>query len=289
MITVPKITLPPSSVIWNSKAATLSPPSCRAASIAAASRIAVMAIGADDARRVGAGRHDPERMDEAVEAKARTATVSIIFLTQRPMTNATASQTRAPSTRGMASAILLSMLVAGSEMAEICRICSAPMAAKMMMIAETVIPTALAIELRAGAVPSWRHAALVDGQRCLADADPGAAEQPLEVERAEHCLDDMADDPGQDQPGEEEQAGAQQARQEGEHLVGQRGHRRQHARQAERLQRRDQPDQPHQPIGQPAELGPDDFAAAPRMALEDRHPVDAAWPRPIAPPWRRNG
>ena len=163
------------------------------------------------------------------------------------------------------------------------------MAAKMMITAETVTPTALAIELRAGAAPSLRHAALVDRERRLADAEPGAAEQPLEVERAERGLDDMADDPRQDQPGEEEQAGAEQARQEGEHLVGERGDRRQHARQAERLQRRDQSDQPHQPIGEAAELGADAVAADPGMALQDRHPVDQPGDAPTAPPWRRNG
>ena len=82
------------------------------------------------------------------------STVSISVLTQRPMTKASASQTSAASTWGMASAMVLSMAVAGSEIAEICRICSAPMAAKMMMTAETVTPTAVAIELRAGAAPS---------------------------------------------------------------------------------------------------------------------------------------
>jgi hypothetical protein len=50
--------------------------------------------------------------------------------------------------------MLFKAFVAGSAIAEICRICRAPIAAKMMMIAETVTPTALAIELRAGAVPS---------------------------------------------------------------------------------------------------------------------------------------
>ena len=50
--------------------------------------------------------------------------------------------------------------------------------------------------------------------------EPGAARQPLEVERAKRGLDDMADDPPEDQPGEEDQAGAEQARNEGEHFVG---------------------------------------------------------------------
>ena len=114
------------------------------------------------------------------------------------------------------------MSVAGSEIAEICRICSAPMAAKMMIIADTVIPTALAIELRAGAAPSCATPLSSTATGASPMLEPGAAEQPLEVERAERRLDDMADDPRQDQPGEEEQAGAEQARQEGEHLVGQR-------------------------------------------------------------------
>ena len=97
------------------------------------------------------------------------------------------------------------------------------MAAKMMMIAETVTPTARAIELRAGS------GAFAGGRRVSSTASgaspmlmPGAAEQPLEVERAERGLDDVADDAREDQPGEEEQAGAEQPRQEGEHFVGQR-------------------------------------------------------------------
>ena len=94
------------------------------------------------------------------------------------------------------------------------------MAAKMMIIADTVIPTARAIELRAGATPSLAVPVAVDRDRRFAQLEAGPAGQPLEVERAERRLDDVADDPRQDQPGEEEQAGAEQPRQEGEHFVG---------------------------------------------------------------------
>ncbi len=65
---------------------------------------------------------------------------------------------------------MLSMFVAGSEIAAICRIWSAPIAAKMMMIAETVTPTARAIELRAGATPSVAMPLAVDRDRRFADA-----------------------------------------------------------------------------------------------------------------------
>ena len=44
MISVPKITLPPSAVTWARKIAIWSPPSCRAASIDAARMIATMAM-----------------------------------------------------------------------------------------------------------------------------------------------------------------------------------------------------------------------------------------------------
>ena len=166
MITVPKMTLPPSSVIWNSRAATLSPPNCRAASIAAASRIAVMAMA--PTTRDGLALAGMMPSARTLSSKPRLgSTVSINVLTQRPMRKAIASQTSAASTRGMASAMVLSIAVAGSEIAEICRICSAPMAAKMMIIADTVTPTARAIELRAGAAPSVGDAGLVDRQRRL--------------------------------------------------------------------------------------------------------------------------
>ena len=61
------------------------------------------------------------------------STVSISVLTHRPMRKAIASHTSAASTRGMARAMVLSIAVAGSEIAAICRIWSAPMAAKMMI------------------------------------------------------------------------------------------------------------------------------------------------------------
>ncbi len=91
----------------------------------------------------------------------------------------------------------------------------------------------------------------------------------------------MADYPRQDQPGEEEQPGTEQARQEGEHFVGERGDRGQHPRQAERLQGRDQPDQPHQPIGQPPQFLADAVAANAGVALEDRHLVDKLGDPPL--------
>ena len=71
MITVPKITLPPSSVIWNSKAATLSPPSLPRRLDGGGEQDRGHGDGADDARRVGARRHDAERADDVVEAEAR--------------------------------------------------------------------------------------------------------------------------------------------------------------------------------------------------------------------------
>ena len=80
---------------------------------------------------------------------------------------------------------------------------------------------------------------LVNSDRRLADAYSGAAHQPLEVERAEEGFNDMAHDAREDQSGEEEDAGTDQAREESEHLVGEAGHRCQHTRQAERLERGD--------------------------------------------------
>ncbi len=45
------------------------------------------------------------------------------------------------------------------------------MAAKMMIVADTVTPTAWAIELRAGRGPSLAVPVSIDGQRGLADAE----------------------------------------------------------------------------------------------------------------------
>ena len=78
------------------------------------------------------------------------------------------------------------------------------MAAKIMITAETVTPTARAIELRAGAAPGAARPSASTASGASPIAYAGAAEQPLEVEGAEERLDHMADDAGEDQPGEEE-------------------------------------------------------------------------------------
>ena len=214
-------------------------------------------------------------------------TVSSIVLTQRPIRKAMASQTSAASTRGMASAMVLSMFVAGSEIAETCRICSAPMAAKMMMIARHgdadragdrvaggsgALRGSAAFRRRpAGLSPMLMPARPSSRSRLSA---PSAASMTWRTMRARI------------RPGEEEEAGAEQPRQEGEDLVGQRGDRGQHSRQAERLERGDQPDQPDEPVSEAAELVADRVAAGLRVALQDRHPVDQPWRPPTAPPWR---
>ena len=51
------------------------------------------------------------------------------------------------------------------------------MAAKMMIVAETVTPTARAIELRAGATPSLGDAVAVDRDGDVAELEPGLAGQ----------------------------------------------------------------------------------------------------------------
>ena len=71
MISVPKITLPPSSVTWARKIAIVPPPSCCAASIDAARMIAIIAMLATirDGQAVG-GQH-AGRQDRLVEAGRR--------------------------------------------------------------------------------------------------------------------------------------------------------------------------------------------------------------------------
>ncbi len=91
----------------------------------------------------------------------------------------------------------------------------------------------------------------------------------------------MSDDPPEDQPGEEDQSGAEQIGDERRHFVGHHRYRRQHLVETERAERGDQPDQPHQPIGQPPQFLADAVAADPRVALQDRHFVDHPRHRPL--------
>ncbi len=155
------------------------------------------------------------------------------------------------------------------------------MAAKMMMTAETVIPTALGDRAPHRRDAVGRGAFAVDRDGLFAKAEPGASGKPFDVDCAQRRFDDVSNDAGQDQAREEEQAGAEQARQEGENFIGQRGNRGQDPRQAERLERGDQPDQPNDPIAEPTQFLADAVAHRAGIALEDRHLVDQPADRPL--------
>ena len=79
MISVPKITLPPSAVTWARKIAISSPPSCRAASIDAARMIAIIAMLATirDGKAL-AGRTPVERIASSNPVGGRIASMIVL-------------------------------------------------------------------------------------------------------------------------------------------------------------------------------------------------------------------
>ena len=102
MISVPKMTLPPSSVTWARKIAMVSPPSCFAASIEAARMIAIMAMLATIRDGLALGGSTPvERIAWSKPVGGRIA--SMIVLRKRPTTKAMPIHNAAASMRGMRS------------------------------------------------------------------------------------------------------------------------------------------------------------------------------------------
>ena len=130
--------------------------------------------------------------------------------------------------RGMAARIWLSMLIAGPEIASMPSTCSAAIATGMMISAKTRMPAARArlarvVGARLVVAPVAGPAAATGGGRLRAAVgDARLAEQPVDVGRGEQGLDQLADDPRDDQADEEDQPGADQARQELEDRQGQR-------------------------------------------------------------------
>ena len=122
-------------------------------------------------------------------------------------------------------------------------------------------PTALAIELRAGAAPSVAtpvSSTASGGSPMLIPARPSSRSRlsaPSAASMTWRTIRARISPAKKNRP-----APSSRGRKAKTSLVSA-GDRGQHARQAERLERGDQPDQPHQPVGQAAELGPDRFAA----------------------------
>ena len=124
-----------------------------------------------------------------------------------------------------------------------------------MISAKTRTPAARARLARVapGAAPGGT-AVGIGAHRAFGRADADAGEQAVDVGGDEHGLDQPPDDPRDDQADEEDQAGADQLRQEGEDLGHQLVDRREDLAEAEELQRGHDADQPDDQLGDGAEL-----------------------------------
>jgi hypothetical protein len=93
-------------------------------------------------------------------------------------------------------------------------------------------------------------------------ADAGSLQPAVRVGGHQRTLQQAADDLGDDEPDEEDQAGGDQIGDEGEGVGGELPDRLQHLRQLQRLQRQHDADQEDEPEGDVADQAADGFAGS---------------------------
>ena len=204
------------------------------------------------------------------------STASMIVFRKRPAMKAMPSHRAPVRMLGMAAKMRLSMFIAGTESASIPSTPSAAIATGMMMNAKARMPNALAIVARVapGVVPGGTAAGSVRTVPAVI-ADPDARHQPVDIGGVKHRFDQPARDPRDDQPDEEDQPGAEQARQEGKDFGGELIDRGEDLAEPEHAQRGDDADQPHDQLGDGAELLPERFRPRAGAMLAQRlAPVD---------------